>query len=235
MFLKGGAVPLNSESELGSGRPAVKVQPLEERIASDSPSSVFARGRLCQPAQAGSWQHGSEAQGPPAGPCTQPGTASLRPPEAPGVSAGWFSLRLHQWWGPGVLAWFQRDCEQRSQSGLLDPRLSQSLLSQLLHPNDWWVPCPFLGGEGRLESNGEQLASGIRVLFKFSGFSNLLGYQRQTRSLCAWPRFFFFHGCIVLQKLFQGLALDSQCGEQRATGIDDLKKGVISFINKNSS
>lgn len=49
MFLKGGAVPLNSESELGSGRPAVKVQPLEERIATDSPSSVFARGRLCQP------------------------------------------------------------------------------------------------------------------------------------------------------------------------------------------
>lgn len=96
MFLKGGAVPLNSESQLGSGRPAVKVQPLEERIATDSPSSVFTRGRLCQPAQTGSWQHGSEARGPPAGPCTQPGTANLRPPEAPGVSAGWFSLRLHQ-------------------------------------------------------------------------------------------------------------------------------------------
>lgn len=93
MFLKGGAVPLNSESELGSGRPAVKVQPLEERIATDSPSSVFARGRLCQPGgRAGSWQHGREAQGPPAGPRTQPGAASRGRPEAPGVSAGWFSL-----------------------------------------------------------------------------------------------------------------------------------------------
>ena len=85
-FLKGGAVPLNSESELGSGRPVVKVQPLEERIAADSASS----------AGAGSWRHGREAGGPLAGPRAQPGAASLGPPETPGVSVGWLPSRLHQ-------------------------------------------------------------------------------------------------------------------------------------------